>query len=92
MAQLGFLMAQLGFAPARMQHPLRVAVGLLPALEHQFAGRLKGKAAAKLRRHRPITRLRSVLCVHHAGHALQGSERLLTRAHTVVQPVRHVLA
>src|SRR5258707_5953300 len=86
------LASELGFAPARVQHPLGVAVGLLAALEHQLAGGLKGQAAAELGGHRPIARLPGILLVHHARHALQGGEPLFARAHPMVQPVRRVLA
>src|SRR5258708_19621907 len=81
------LASELGFAPARVQHPLGVAVGLLAALEHQLAGGLKGQAAAELGGHRPIARLPGILLVHHAPHPLQRAQPLFPLPHPLLHPV-----
>src|SRR5215470_7447239 len=65
----------LRLAPARVQDPLGIAVGLRASLEDQIAGGREGRAAERSR-HRAIVRITNVLPVDHLGHPLERCHHL----------------
>ena len=75
-----------------MQHELGIAVGELPALEHQVERALKGDTVFEIGRHVVILGIAFVLAVDDFSHLFEHLAHLLLRGDAMMQPVGDMLA